>query len=322
MPALGGSVSTRTSYLASRMVLQKIVSHRAEEVPPFYPRIMSEVGNDPERAFFDIGAYAELGYFQQKDEGAAPAFDQPFELIPSHFEFNTFSLAAAVTREAQKEDPMDLMGKLAPMLADSWRSTEDVMYANVWNQAFNPIQTLYDGQPLCSANHLLSAVPGDSGPTARFGQTFSNLLGGVQPSPEALRQMELIFELSLSDRNLPQAREAMYVMCHPNYAKPWREIVGTPYAPNTDQNTINTEYEVVKVLANRYLTNVSAYFLLGAPTFPKSSGHWVLVSHKWNNEVWTWFDDMTRAWNISSESRVTAGAADWRGVVGSPGAGP
>jgi hypothetical protein len=316
-----GAVTTRTPYYAQRMVLQKIVTHRAQQVPPRYPMFMREIDNDPKRSFLDIGSYAELGLFQQKDEGAPFAYDQPFEIIPSHFEFVTYGLAASVTREAQFEDPLDLMGKLAPMMADSWRVTADIQYNGVWNFAFNPIQTLYDGQPLCSANHLLGAVPGDSGPISKIGTTFSNLLGAIQPSPEALRQAELVFELTRSDRNLPSQRTAAMLMCHPNYAKTWQEIVGTPYAPNSNQNTINTEYDVVKVEANQYLTNTSAWFLLGTPSYPDGSGHWIITSHKWQNDVWMWYDDETRAWNVSSEARSTFGAVDFRGVVGSPGAG-
>jgi hypothetical protein len=320
--ALGGVIDTRTSRLSQRMVLQRIVSHRAQEVPPRYTKFMREIDNDPKRSFFDIGAYAELGTFQEKAEGAAPAYDQPFELIPAHFDFTTYALAASVTREAQYEDPLELMGKLAPMLADSWRVTADIMYNNVWNQGFNPVQTLYDGQPLFSANHLLGAVPGDSGPISRISQTFSNLVGAVQPSPEVVRQMNLIFELTYSDRGLPSERTARYLMCHPNYTKSWQEILGSPYAPNSNENTVNTEYNVVQVEGNQFLTNPSAYFMLGAPTFPGGNGHWVITSHKWQNDVWTWFDDQTRAWNISSEARSTFGAVDFRGAVGSPGAGP
>jgi len=320
--AVLGQVTTRTPYYAQRMVLQKIVTHRAMEVPPLYPTFMREIENDSERSFMDIGSYAELGLFQQKDEGAPFAQDQPYELIPAHFDFTTYGLGASVTREAQFEDPLKLMGKLAPMLADSWRVTADVMYNNVWNQAFNPVQTLYDGQPLCSTAHLLSAVPGDTGPISKIGQTFSNYLGAAQPSPEILRQMELIFELTLSDRALPSQRTAAYLMCHPNYAKTWQEIVGSPYAPNSNQNTINTEYDVVKVKGNRYLTNPSAYFLIGTPSFPDGSGQWVITSHKWQNDVWMWYEDQTRSWWISSEARSTFGAVDFRAVVGSIGAGP
>jgi hypothetical protein len=112
-------------------------------------------------------------------------------------------------------------------------------------------------------------------------------------------------------------------MCHPNYAKTWQEIVGTPYAPNSNQNTINTEYNVVSIKANRYLTNVAAYYLIGDPQgLNPTDGQSVITSHKYIDEVWTWFDDQSRAWNISDEFRSTFGARDWRGTAASPGAGP
>jgi hypothetical protein len=321
MAAIGGRIDTRTSEYAQTRVLQKIVSHRAVETPPFYPNVYQEIGNDPRRSFMDVGSYAELGTFMQKNEGDAPAFDQPFELIPTHFEFYTYSLASSVTREAQDEDPLDLMGKLAPMLADSERVTKDLIYWNTFNFGFNPLVTLYDGQPLFSASHLLSPVVGDTGPISKIGMTYSNSLGNAQVTPDTIRLGELLFELTLSDRALPASRSPLYLMCHPNIAKICQEMVGSRLEPGTDTNTINTEYGVVKVLPNRYLTNTNAWFLVGAPGFPNGNGHQLITSHKRQYDVLSWFDPITRAWNISEEFRSTFGPIDWRSLVGSQGAG-
>lgn len=318
---IGGNIDTRTSWIAQTRVLQKIVSHRAVEAPPLYPKVYQEIGNDPNRTFMDIGAYAELGTYVQKDEGQAPVYDQPYEIIPAHFEFNTYSLAARVTREAQDEDPLDLMGKLAPMLADSERVTKDLIYWNTINLGFDPIQTLYDGQPLFSANHLLSPVPGDAGPISKIGQTYSNYIGAVEITPDSVRLGELLFENMLSDRALPASRTALYLMCHPNKAKIAQEVTGSPYVPGTDENTINTEYQVVKILANRYLTNENAWYLMGPPGFPNADGHALITSHKYQYDVLSWWDPQTRSWNISEEFRSTFGAADWRSLAGSDGAG-
>lgn len=322
MASIGGRITTRTSEIAQTRVLQEIVSHRAVEAPPFYPKVFQEIGNDPLRSFIDVGSYAEMGTFQQKNEGDAPVYDQPFELIPAHFEFYTYSLAASVTREAQDEDPLHLMGKLAPMLADSERVTKDLLYWNTFNFAFNPIVTLYDNQPLISNAHLLSPVFGDSGPISKIGMTYSNSLGASQLTPDTLRAGELLFEMMLSDRALPSSRTPVWIMCHPSLAKVAQEVVGSRYEPGTDTNTINTEFGVAKVLPNRYLTNQSAWFLIGAPGFPSGDGHQLITSHKRQYDVLTWFDPESRAWNISEEFRSTFGPVDWRSIVGSEGAGP
>lgn len=321
MAAIGGRITTRTSEYAQTRVIQEIVSHRAVAAPPLYPKVFQEIGNDPTRSFIDVGSYAELGVFQQKNEGAPPAYDQPFELIPSHFEFYTYSLAASVTREAQDEDPLNLMGKLAPMLADSERVTKDLIYWNTINFAFDPIVTLYDGQPLISDAHLLSPVPGPTGPISKIGMTYSNSLGNSQLTPDTLRAGELLFEMMLSDRALPASRTPVYLMCHPSLAKVAQEMVDSKLEPGTDTNTINTEFGVVKVLPNRYMTNTSAWFLVGAPGYPTGDGHQLITSHKRQYDVLTWFDPETRAWNISEEFRSTFGPADWRGICASQGAG-
>lgn len=318
----GGIVTTRTSFNAQTKVLQRVVSHRAKEVPPLYPLVFQEVDNDAKRSFLDVGSYAEMGLLQQKNEGSAPASDQPFELIPTHFEFYTYALMASVSREAQYEDPLDLMGKLAPMLADSERVTKDVLYWNTINQGFNPIVLLPDGQPLFSNAHLLSPVVGQSGPFSKIGQTFSNSLGAVQLTPETLRMAEILFETMLSDRALPANRTPKFLMVHPNMVKTAQEVLGSPMAPYSNQNTVNTEYKAAEVLGNRYLTNQSAWYLVGAPSgYPSGDGHGLITSHKWQNSVWTWFDNSSRTWNISDEFRSTFGPTDWRGIVGSQGAG-
>ena len=320
MASFGGAVTTRTAYYSQTREMQEYVSHRAIEEPPWYPNIFKEQDNDPARSFLDIGSYAELGLMQQKNEGAYPASDQPFELIPSHFEFATFALMASVTLEAQTEDPLHLMGKLAPMLADSETVTQDITANNVINQGFNPVVTLYDGQPLFSNAHLLAPVASNSGPISRVGGTYSNYLGAVQLTPESHNQMELLFALMLSDRQLPSHRIPIYVMCHPNLNKVAREVVGSPNAPNSSDNRTNTEFQQTKVLLNRYLTNQTAWYLVADMSGSKDYG--LITSTKFRNSVEVWRDPATRSWNISNMYRWTYGAKDWRSIAASSGAGP
>jgi hypothetical protein len=321
--ALGGNISTRTPYYSQTRTMQEVVSHRAVEEPPFFPNYYAERGNDKERSYIDIGSYTELGLMEQKDEGAPPALDQPWENIPSHFEFATFALMASVTLEAQDEDPLHLMGKLAPMLADSERVTKDITAANPINNGFNGVFTLYDGQPLFSQNHLLGPVVGDTGPVSNIGMTYSNLLGNIQLTPEAFNQMELLFALMLSDRGLPSHRTPIYLMCHPALNKVAREVTGSTNAPTSSDNRTNTEFEQAQVLLNRYLTNEAAWYLFAAPGgLTGGNGHALIYSSKWANSVEVWRDPVTRSWNISNMYRWTYGPADWRGLAASGGAGP
>ena len=320
---IGGMVDTRTSFNAQTKVLQRIVSHRAVEVPPWWPNLLQEVDNDPNRSFMDVGAYAELGYMQRKDEGAPPVMDQPFELIPEHFVFSTWALMSSVSMEAENEDPINFLEKLAPMLTDSETSTKDVQYTNVINQGFNPVQTMADGQPLFSPNHLLAPVPGDSGPISKIGRTYSNSVGATQFTPESFRQAELLFQLMLSDRALPAARTSKYVLCHPNMLKNVQEVTGSPQGPYTADRKENTQYQQAIPLGCRYLTNENAWYLIAATGgWPNGDGHALIVSHKFQYSIEVWRDPQTRNWNISNMFRSCYGPADWRGVVGSLGAGP
>ena len=322
MPYGSGLLVTRDQFYAQTKVQQAIVSNRAMEEPPFYPNIFTEVENDPKRTFMDIGAYAEIGLLQPKTEGAVPASDQPFELIPSHFEFATFGIMTSITLESQYEDPMDLMGKIAPMMADSERVTKDVYYMSTINQGYNPVVTMSDGQPLFSQNHLLAPVDSGVGPISAIGQTYSNSVGPTQLTPESLRAAELLFALMRSDRGLPQTRLQMYLMVHPNMDKVAKEVTGSPNAPFSTDNRVNTEHQAATVLSNQYLVNENAWYLIASPEgINPQSGQSLITSHKFQNSVKVWYDPPTRNWNISDMFRSTWGARDWRGLVASQGAG-
>lgn len=322
MPYGSGLLTTRDQWYAQTRVQQAIVSNRAMEEPPWYPNIFQEIENDPKRTFLAIGAYAEMGLLQPKPEGAVPTYDEPFELIPSHFEFATFGIMTSITLEATYEDPMDLMGKLAPMMADSERVTKDVYYMSTINQGYNPVVTMSDGQPLFSQNHLLGPIASGVGPISAIGQTYSNSLGAVQLTAESLRAAELLLALMRSDRGLPQTRLQMYLMVHPSLDKIAKEVTGSPNAPTSSDNRVNTEHQAATVLSNQYLVNENAWYLIAAPQgINPQSGQSLITSHKFQNSVKVWYDPPTRNWNISDMFRSTWGARDWRGLVGSQGAG-
>src|SRR5271165_5920445 len=216
---MASGINTRTSLQAASKVLERAFTNRAQKVPPLYTKFFNIISTDPKRSFFSLLPIAELSTLRFKSEGAAPTYDQPFELIPMTLNYFTYALASFVTEEAQLEDPINLMGKLPAMLADSEQQTKDLMFWNVINLGFNANSLGNDGQPLFSVTHPLAPLPTPTGVISGVGQTFSNSLGAVQLTPEALQQAYILFETLLSDRGLPARRTPVWLLCHPQLAK-------------------------------------------------------------------------------------------------------
>jgi hypothetical protein len=314
-------VNTRTSFQAASKVLEKAYTNRAQKVPPLYTKYFNVIATDPKRSFASFLPIAELGTLRWKAEGAAPVYDQPYELIPYTLNYFTYALAAIVTEEAQTEDPINLMGKIPAMLADSEQQTKDLIFWNTINLGFSPNVLGSDGQPLFSTVHPLGPIAsGTAGVTSSIGQTFSNSLGATQLTAEALQQAFILFETLLSDRGLPSRRTPVWLLCGVQLAKTAEEILGSPYAPYNNQNTINVQHETLKLLVVRYFTSNTFWMISAAPGDLEGDSHSLVVAHKWQNRVSTWMDPQTSNWNIKTSYRSAYGFIGWRGVVGSQGA--
>lgn len=314
------SINTRTSTQAAGKVLEKAFTNRAQKVPPLYTKYFNIISTDPKRSFATFLPIAELGTLRFKSEGAAPTYDQPFELIPYTLNYFTYALACIVSEEAQLEDPINLMGKLPAMLADSEQQTKDLTFWNVLNLGYNANVLGSDGQPLFSTAHPLAPISTPTGVVSAIGQTFSNSLGATQLTPEALQQAYILFETLLSDRGLPARRTPVWLLVGPQLAKSAEEILGSPYTPYNNQNTKNVLEETVKLMVVRYFTSNTFWCVSAAPGDLEGDSHSLLVAHKWENRVSTWMDPQTSNFNIKTSYRSAYGFVGWRGVVGSQGA--
>jgi hypothetical protein len=313
-------LNTRTSFQAASKVIEKAFTNRAQKVPPLYVKFFNVITTDPKRSFATFLPIAELGTLRFKTEGAAPVYDQPFELIPYTVNYFTYAMAATVTEEAQTEDPINFMGKLPAMLADSEQQTKDLIFWNTVNLGFSPNVLGSDGQPLFSTAHPLAPIATPTGVVSQINQTFSNSLGATQLTPEALQQAYILFETLLSDRGLPARRTPVWLLVGPQLAKTAEEILGSPYAPYTNQNTVNVEHETVKLMVVRYLTSSTAWYVFSSPGDLEGDSHSLFVAHKWENRVSTWMDPQTSNYNIKTSFRSTYGFIGWRGGVASQGA--
>ena len=313
-------LNTRTSFQAATKIMERAFTNRASKVPPLYEKFFNIIKTDPKRSFATFMPFAELGTLRYKPEGAAPIYDQPFELIPTTFNYFTFSLAAAITEEAQTEDAIGFMGKLPEMMADSEQVTKDLTFWNTLNLGYSPTALGSDGLPLFSTLHPLAARATPLGIQSMIGLYQSNSLGALQLTPEALQQAYILFETMLSDRGLPRRRTPIYLLCGPQLAKVAEEILGTPNSVYSNQNTINVVRDTVTLMVIRYITSPTFWCVAAAPGDIQGDSHSLVVGHKWENRVSSWMDPATKNFNMATSFRSTYGFIHPWGIVGSQGA--
>ena len=322
-----GIVSTRTSYQGQTKALELAFINASTTIPLQYPKIFNEITTDEKRSVATFMPVAELGLLKGRTEGAGFVTDSPLELIPVTFTYSTYGLSSYVTEEGQLEDPLNFQGMLPKMLANSERYTKEYTIWNTFNFSFNPAIPGSDGLPLCSAVHPLGPFISSTGVAAAginplsLLNTFSNYLGTAPPTPEAFRQAEILFETLVTDRGLPDRRTPKFLICGPQLAKNWQEVLGARLAPYTNQNQPNTAFDQVELLVSRYITSPTAWWLCAGPGDWAGGGdaNSLVVAYKWQNRVHSWYDNATGNYGIRTSYRNTYGFVNWRGIVGSSG---
>jgi hypothetical protein len=312
---------TNSSFQASTKLLDEKYKDELSNVPPQYSVVINEYTPKDRKRYVQMLPYTGLGNFVQKGEGEAPTFDSPNEMIPFTAIFSTYALAAAVSREATVEDPLDILGELPSMMAKSARNTKDLLAVAMLNLGFSAVKPLPDGQPLFSTAHVLNPIVTPTGVVSRIGQTFSNSLGNTQPTPESIRGGELLFETILDDRGKKEKRTPTTLVFHPQMSQLFEEITGTPTAPYENTRKVNIQYNKWKLFAWRDLSNPYAWFMLGDKGKPSSDCHGLTVWFRWQSDFDSFRDPMTKNRIVTDSFRMAQGAWTWRGAVGSQGSG-
>jgi len=306
---------TQNLFQSQSKVLWKVFEKTTPEAPPIFDRWFNEWEGDKERSFFQILPFYGFGPLALKNEGSSPALDQFGEGTASFFPYSTYSLKYGITQEADVEDPMKINGKLPRLLRFAEDQTVELLTWNQFNQAFNASVVLWDGQSLCSTAHPLASQP-----TA----TYSNSLGAVSLTPETLQQAEILMATLPDDRNLATFRTPKFLVVPPPLQKTAEEIVGSAYYPYTNENRINVQQDKLEPMVSRYITYTSTgpypWFVTAGKGEPGADAHLVFVSFKHRHRQKIWLDDDTGNIYHKTEMRLTQGAVDGRGFVGSQGA--
>lgn len=249
-----------------------------------------------------------FGYASEKAEGDAFAEDAGKEGWTKRYTHRTVGLSFLVTEEAVEDNLYLQMGpKYAKALARSINQTVEVYAANVLNYATTGGYTGGDGQVLLSATH----------PTIGGGAQ-SNLVAAADFADTSLESALILIRKMKDDRGLPIMAKAMRVVGPPDLQFTIRKVMETANAPFSADNTKNVVRDALTteaaILTN--LTDTDAWFVTtdvmdGLKFYDRTT----LVTPK------ATVDPSTGNIRYRARKRFSEGWSDWRGVVGSVGAG-
>lgn len=274
-----------------------------EKWDPLYTQIFEEQASD--KAYEEISEASGFGMASRKAEGASIVYDTDGEGPKSRFTNVTYGLGYIVTREEIEDSQYTYVSQnRAKALSFSMQATKETVHANILNRAFDGAYVGADGQPLISANH------------PSRGGLQSNRVADADLSESSLEDAFKAMWAAKNARGLPIVLRGTKLVIHPSELFNATRIlksamrVGTP---NNDTNAIRTMGIAPEVVANPYLSDLDAWFLLtNAPNG--------LISMKRRGIELQKADDFdTENVKAKATERYAAGWADWRAVFGSQG---
>lgn len=250
-----------------------------------------------------------FGYVPKKEEGAAVQYDSLQEGYKTRFTHATYAMGYVVTQE-ELEDNLyaEISRRRAGALAFSFRQTEEVLHANMFNRAFNATYTGGDGVSMINAAH----------PT--LDGTQSNVLAIPADLSEAsLEDMLIQISDARDSRGLKIQLKGQKLIVPRQEIFNATRLTATPLQPNSNLNNINAMMTLGMLpegsMVWHYLEDPDAFFIRtnaqnGAIHFDR-----VRLGELQQDD-----DFGTGNALAKNRCRYSFGWTDWRYIYGTPGA--
>jgi hypothetical protein len=197
-----------------------------------YPKEWVEMFDEEssEKAYEEEVKITSFGLAEVKAQGASITYDSESQGQVTRYTAVTYALGYAVTMEELMDDLYEkVTGTRTPALARSHRITEEIIAADVYNNAFDSNFAGSDGVCLLSASH----------PNVTGG-TFSNLLASASDLNEtALEDLVTQMSLATDDRGLIIALKPQKLIVHPSNWWNANRILESVFQNDNANNAVN-----------------------------------------------------------------------------------
>ncbi len=152
MATIGGVITTGAHPKALWPGIKTWWGRQYDEHAPEYPDLFDVETSD--KAYEEDVEISGFGVLREKDQGAALTYDSEVQGAVTRYTHIAYAGGYIVTYEELKDDLYEVVSKRrATMLAFAGRQTEEIIAANVFNQAFNNNVPIGDGASFISASH-------------------------------------------------------------------------------------------------------------------------------------------------------------------------
>lgn len=305
MANLGGVITTGAHPKALWPGIKTWWGREYDEHEPEYPELYDVETSD--KAYEEDVEISGFGVLREKDQGAALTYDSEIQGAVTRYTHIAYAGGYIVTYEELRDDLYEVVSKRrASMLAFAGRQTEEIIGANVFNQAFNTSFPIGDGAAFISASH----------PTLAGNQ--SNLLNtSADISETAIEDLGIQIMQALDYRGNKIALVPEALVIPPALWYDANRIVHSVLQNDTATNAIN----VIKasnmfregIIVNHYFTSSTAWFI---KTNCPYGARWMWrdkPTFDTDNE----FD--TKNAKAAQYMRFSCGVTDWREWFGTPG---
>lgn len=256
-----------------------------------------------QRAFEQTTGYSGFGLFSEKEsDGGVVDYDTILQLYDKTFIHTTFSKAFQISEEAREDDIDGVISNAAPAMGRAAQTSIETQVWSVLNNAFGT-ETSPDGVSIINSAHPLAG-----------GGTFSNLVTGDLAN-STIEAATTRFDLTTDERGLPIELSPTKLVYAPANRFQASVVLQSQLRPGTTNNDINAITNLgLQPVMSKYLTDEDAWFLMAPSNVAKLLVYWrkePVTDHILDFETGNMKSKMTY--------RLSYGAADWRGVVGSAG---
>jgi hypothetical protein len=300
-------MSLQTTANLQKLWAQDISKYRFNAytmTPAQSPDIFNEdtlVGKHYERRAGMVG----LATLQSMNEGNAIPFDSLLDGPEKTVYPMKFGLQVQTTNELMQDDRSGIVKQLGAEIGRAQKQTVEYAAWDILNSGFGTTKVGVDGKALFATDHPLYGVPGG---------TFNNLATGSL-SRTTLQNAIKIYHTMVNDRNLPLKFEPSVLVIHPNLEWKAKELLMSPYDPETANRNINPIYNIgLTYYVSRYLTSQTAWFLL-----PEKSMHDLQILWFTKPQFKSYPDENVESMINKASMRMIATFWDWRPNVASTG---
>lgn len=278
-----------------------------KEQPKMWAKLFNEGSSTKHQ---EITAESTMfGLAAQKTEGTYIPFDEAKEGYKSTYVHVAFALGYIVTREEKDDNQYDeLSRRRSRGLAYSMAQTREFNAANIINRAFNLSYLGGDGATLCSTSH----------PT-RSGTQSNRLAVDADFSESAVEDACKIAFNFKNSRGLPIVVNTKAVVVSNAEVFNATRIINSALQAATANNAVNAVKEMNMfpegIMRYRYLTDDDAWFI--TTDCPDSLMTFTRTPVEFDKDE----DFGTMNARAKAYERYSFGWSDWRGIIGSQGAG-